>query len=83
MDLENGNFNPDKKTTRETVVVALGRLQGIDPSKYYGASLGDVDGNSEVGGYINWAIENKIIAGYEDSTFRGSREITREEIARV
>lgn len=83
IDLIGNEFKPNKNATRYNVVKALGRFKKIDVEKYKGKSLKDVDANSEESAYINWAIENGIIAGYEDNTFGGDREITREEIARI
>ena len=83
IDLIGNEFKPNKNATRYTVVKALGRFKKIDVEKYKGKSLKDVDASSEESAYINWAIENGIIAGYEDNTFGGDREITREEIARI
>ena len=83
IDLIGNEFKPNDKATRYTVVKALGKFKKIDVEKYKGKSLKDVDASSEESAYINWAIENGIIAGYEDNTFRGDREITREEIARI
>lgn len=83
IDLIGNEFKPNKNATRYTVVKALGKFKKIDVEKYKGKSLKDVDANSEESAYVNWAIENGIIAGYEDNTFGGDREITREEIARI
>ncbi|MDU5467188.1 MAG: S-layer homology domain-containing protein [Peptoniphilus harei] len=83
IDLIGNKFKPNKNATRDTVVKALGRFKKIDVEKYKGKSLKDVDANSEESAYVNWAIKNGIIAGYEDNTFGGDREITREEIARI
>lgn len=83
IDLIGNEFKPNDKTTRYTVVKALGRFKKIDVEKYKGKSLKDVDANSEESAYVNWAIKNGIIVGYEDNTFGGDREITREEIARI
>ena len=83
IDLIGNEFKPNKNATRYNVVKALGRFKKIDVEKYKGKSLKDVDANSEESAYVNWAIENGIIVGYEDNTFGGDREITREEIARI
>lgn len=83
IDLIGNEFKPNKNATRYTVVKALGKFKKIDVEEYKGKSLKDVDANSEESAYVNWAIENGIIAGYEDNTFGGDREITREEIARI
>lgn len=83
IDLIGNEFKPNKNATRYSVVKALGRFKKIDVEKYKGKSLKDVDANSEESAYVNWAIKNGIIVGYEDNTFGGDREITREEIARI
>lgn len=84
MDLDNkGNFNPDSYTSRFEVVKALALIEKVDPKTYMGKSLVDIDQNSEASGYINWAIEKGIIHGYEDGSFKGSREISREEMAKI
>ena len=83
IDLIGNEFKPNKNATRYTVVKALGKFKKIDVEKYKGKSLKDVDANSEESAYVNWAIKNGIIVGYEDNTFGGDRELTREEIARI
>ena len=83
IDLIGNEFKPNKNATRYNVVKALGRFKKIDVEKYKGKSLKDVEANSEESAYVNWAIENGIIVGYEDNTFGVDREITREEIARI
>ncbi|MGO1581033.1 MAG: Rib/alpha-like domain-containing protein [Peptoniphilaceae bacterium] len=83
MDLDNNKFNPDEATTRIDVVKALARIEKINPKEYKGSSLNDIEANSEESGYINWAIKNNIIDGYEDGSFRSQNNITREEIAKI
>ncbi|WBW49666.1 S-layer homology domain-containing protein [Peptoniphilus equinus] len=83
MELVGDNFLPDTKTTRETVVVALGHLQKIDTAAYTGTDFTDVVEGSGAAPYIKWAVDNGIIDGYEDHTFCGDQAITREEIAKI
>lgn len=80
---EKGNFNPEVKATRLTIVKALALIENINPKDYMGKSLKDVDAKSIESGYINWAIAKGIIDGYEDGTFKADREITREEMAKI
>lgn len=83
MDLIDGKFYPEKKSTRMTVVKALAKMEDINPDNYKKKTLDDLDINSKDSGYVNWAIENNIIKGYEDGTFKGERQITREEMASI
>ncbi|MGI5949605.1 S-layer homology domain-containing protein [Peptoniphilus sp.] len=83
MDLIGDKFYPEMKSTRITVVKALAKMENVDPNNYKKKTLDDLDINSTDSGYVNWAIENNIIKGYEDNTFKGDRSITREEMATI
>ena len=78
-----GIFNPDRPTTRYEVVKALALVEKVNPNDFKGDSLSDIESGSEESGYVNWAIKNNIIHGYEDGTFKGDQPITREEMAKV
>ena len=45
------------------------------------APFTDSQPNSWYAAALNWAVENKIVAGYDDGTFRPKDSITREQIA--
>lgn len=47
---------------------SAGNFKDIEPGSYYEK-------------FANWAIENKIINGYDDNTFKPYKEISREEVA--
>lgn len=66
-----------------TVVEALAKMENVDPNNYKKKTLDDLSLDSTDSGYVNWAIENNIIKGYEDNTFKGDRSITREEMAAI
>lgn len=83
MDLIDGKFYPEMKSTRMTVVKALAKMENVDPNNYKKKTLDDLSFNSIDACYVNWAIENNIIKGYEDNTFKGERSITREEMATI
>lgn len=78
---EDGSFRPEDMATRYEVVQALARLEDIQKHHHSGSSLPDVDSNYM--SYVNWAIENEVVLGYEDNTFQGENKITREEIAAI
>ncbi len=79
----NGNFDPKGTMTREMFVTVLGRFAGIDVSKYTGSSFSDVKAGRWSAPYIQWAAKNGIVSGYSDSTFRGTKGITRQEMCSI
>lgn len=84
MGVEGSKFRPNDDATRLTVVKALAKMEGVNPKDYEGATqFTDVARDNKDLGYINWAVQNNIILGYEDQTFRGERFITREEMAAI
>ncbi len=79
----NGNFSPAGQMTREMFVTVLGRLAGIDASKYTGTSFGDVKSGRWSAPYIKWASDNGIVSGYKDGSFAPAKGITRQEMCSV
>lgn len=79
---ENGNFRPQDTISRYEIAVMLGRLSGGDTS----SSLSFEDA-SDVPDWalkgVRYASGEKLMNGYEDNTFRGSRSMTRAEVAAV
>ncbi len=79
-------YMPDSPALREDIAVALVKLKGYPT---LGADLNTVtrmfsDHQSISSGakiYVAAAIENGLISGYEDGTFRGQNGITRSEAA--
>lgn len=79
-------YKPDDKALREDIAVALVKLKGYDTSVYdesiLKAMFADWQSISEgARKYVSVAIENGLISGYEDNTFRGQASITRAEAA--
>lgn len=74
-------FSPNTAMTREVLVMALGKLAGIDTKAYTTNSFTDVKAGSSYRPYIEWAYKKGIIQGISDGKFAPSRAITREEIA--
>ncbi len=74
-------FSPDSAMTREVLVMALGKLAGVDTKAYTTNSFTDVKAGSSYRPYIEWAYTKGIIQGISDGKFAPDRAITREEIA--
>ncbi len=75
-------YQPDLYTTREDVTVALIRALNIEEKS---SSLILFDDSKEISrnmrGFIAVAVEEHLISGYEDNTFRPQSPITRAEIS--
>ncbi|MEL7650130.1 MAG: S-layer homology domain-containing protein [Sedimentibacter sp.] len=79
---ENGNFRPQDTISRYEIAVMLRRLSGDETS----SSLSFEDASD----VPDWAVEGvryaageRLMNGYEDNTFRGSRPMSRAEVAAV
>ena len=72
-------FSPDVTMTRAMFVTALANLEGVtaDNSK---TAFTDVPAGKWYTGAAKWAVDNKILSGYSDGTFRPNAKITREEM---
>ena len=77
------NFYPHRQLTRAEFVTVLGNMHGIDRRKYgYNESIFvDVDLDSWYVSSVEWAVQEGIVNGYPDGTFRASTPVTREEMA--
>lgn len=82
-DSRNPTFSPDKTLNRATFVTILGRLAGVDTSKYTKSSFIDVPLDSSTSWYapyVEWANERGIILGYGNGKFGPLDPITREQV---
>ncbi|WP_018923086.1 N-acetylmuramoyl-L-alanine amidase [Salsuginibacillus kocurii] len=73
-----GTFRPNQEVTRAEAVSMLGRVLGFSSS---GSSFPDVDSNHYASGHIAGAVEEGIVAGYPDGTFRPTQTVSRAEMA--
>lgn len=74
-----GTFRPGHDVTRAQVATFLSRALDIDPIP--GARFRDVDPEFVHAGAINALVEEGILSGYRDDTFRPSESLRREHMA--
>lgn len=78
-------FNPSAPATHEDVAVALVKLKGYDANRLpdqstIEAMFKDYAGISESAkSYVALAVENGLVSGFQDETFRPQATITRAE----
>lgn len=81
---DNGTIRPDAYITREEVVTALYRLVADKTQKSdLETAFSDVSKDSYSYEAIDFMMNNKIISGYEDGTFKPKNSITRAEFAKI
>lgn len=77
---EDGAMKPDQQVTRAEAVAMLGRAKGLDgtmrPTKFK-----DVAPQSFASGYIQSAVDQGILTGFTDGTFKPDEPVTRAEMA--
>jgi hypothetical protein len=80
-------FNPTAPALREDITVALVKLKGYDVARLANRSIieamfKDYAGISEAAkDYVAVAVENGLVSGYQDESFRPQASITRAEAA--
>ncbi len=76
-----GTIRPDASITRAEMAVIVVHAAGLKPAEKVDLKFEDSAQIPEwAAGFIQTAVENNIIVGYEDNTFRASRELSREEM---
>ncbi|MFD1929319.1 N-acetylmuramoyl-L-alanine amidase [Sporosarcina siberiensis] len=73
-------FKPDNKVTREEVAYMIGKALNLKED-FRKPSFSDINPKSFGSGYIATAVENGIISGHTDGTFRPKDKITRGHIS--
>nr|WP_272899226.1 S-layer homology domain-containing protein [Caldalkalibacillus salinus] len=77
---EDGTFRPNNSITRAEFTMVVTSVLGLD-SVEGSTSFSDVSSQHWASGAINASVNEDIINGYENGTFRPSNNITRAEIA--
>jgi hypothetical protein len=76
-----GNVKPDNNITRAEAVTALMKSigYGVAPNpEFTFADKNEIP--NWVKGFLKTALDLKVVGGYEDNTFRASRNVTRQEV---
>ena len=73
-----GNFNPDKKVTRNEMAVVMANMLGLDVADYAGiAPFTDVPAWAEA--YVSACYANGIVSGTSATTYTGDANVTAVE----
>jgi hypothetical protein len=76
-----GSVKPDAEITRAEMAVIVVLAAGLQPATNITLKFKDIDQiPSWAIGYVQTGVDNGIIYGYEDNTFRASNNLTREEM---
>ncbi len=76
-------FAPDTTMTRAMFVTVLGRLAGVDVSRFKTSSYSDVPINATTtwyAPYVEWATQMGLVEGYGDGTFGPDNKITHQQM---
>ncbi len=76
-------FSPNTTMTRAMFVTVLGRLAGVDVSRYKTSSFTDVPLNKDTewyAPYVQWAVDFGIAQGYGNGKFGPNDEITHQQM---
>ncbi|MBE6827352.1 MAG: S-layer homology domain-containing protein [Ruminococcaceae bacterium] len=80
---QDGRFGPNDPLQRQDFVVILANIANADLSSYSSCSLTDVQMNSYYGKAVAWAVDQGIIAGYQNGKFGVGDPINREQVATI
>ena len=76
-------FEPNTKISRGMLVSVLARLEGQDKKQKAVHHFKDVKAGDWYENSVIWAQKNKIVAGYEDGTFKPNQAVSREEMGAI
>ncbi len=80
-----GTFRPEKAMTRAEAAVVFSKLlkEPMEEGKTYATDFTDVEEGKWYSNAIGFMVEQGILSGYKDNTFRPDQEITRAEFATI
>ncbi len=76
------DFAPDKRVTRAELAVIAARMLDLEDSDI-SCGLSDVRPEDWYSGAVNAAVQEGIISGYDDGTFRGEQSVTKNELVKI
>ena len=78
-----GTFKPGQNITRQDAAKLLALVLDLDLEKTDNPNFKDVSKNHPYYKYIAALVEEGIISGYEDNTFRPNDSLTRAQMAKI
>ena len=78
-----GTFGPDNGLLREEAATVMWNLMGAGDVSRPAASHGDVAQGEWYSPYVNWAVDSRIMEGYDAGGFGIGDALTREQFAAV
>ena len=75
-------FSPDATLTRGMVVTILYRMEG-EPFATGAKTFSDVKTGRYYSEAVEWAVENDIVNGFKDGSFKPDQAVTREQLAAI
>lgn len=76
--LKNTIFGPSEPVSREMFVTILGRMDKVDQNDFRESSFKDVETGLWYSAYVEWAVQNKIVSGYNEDIFGTNDSITHQ-----
>lgn len=77
---DGSTFSPNVATTRGMIAQVLHNLEYNKNHPHDGHSFPDVGDHHWYDDAVHWAEDHGIVGGYGDGTFKGDKEVTREEL---
>ncbi|BAQ10002.1 S-layer glycoprotein protein, contains three N-terminal slh domains [Bacillus sp. OxB-1] len=78
-----GTFKPGQNITRQDAAKLLALVLELDTKNVKDPGFKDLKKTSPYYGYIAALVEEGIISGYEDNTFRPAASLTRAQMAKI
>lgn len=78
-----GTFKPGQNITRQDAAKLLAMVLDLDTKNVSDPGFTDISKTSPYYGYIAALVEEGIISGYEDNTFKPHDSLTRAQMAKV
>ncbi|MFC4402958.1 N-acetylmuramoyl-L-alanine amidase [Gracilibacillus xinjiangensis] len=76
-----GTFKPNNNVTRAEAATMIGKVLDLNGEQKPSTLFSDVEASHFASGYIQSAVNEGIVSGYPDGTFKPSKSITRGEMA--
>ena len=78
-----GSYRPNDNITRAEFISLLTRVMSLEKTENGDMKFKDIVSDDWFADDVNLASEKGFISGYEDSTFRPNKPITRQEISKI